>query len=72
VVAEGHGVELERVEVLCDLAWPVEGVEQRALELVACIEPQVIRVVFAQAIDCVLDARVATEAALLRVDAVGA
>jgi hypothetical protein len=72
VVAEGHGVELERVEVLGDLARPVEGVEQRALELVTRVEPQVIRVVFAQAVDCVLDARVAAEAALLGVDAVGA
>jgi hypothetical protein len=70
VVAEGHGVELERVEVLCDLAWSVEGVEQRALELVARVEPQVVRVVFAKAVDCVLDARVAAKAALLGIDAV--
>ena len=70
VVSERHGIKVELIQGLCNLGGSVEGVEQCALELVARIEPQVVRVVLSQSIDCVLNARIATEAALLGVDAV--
>jgi hypothetical protein len=72
VVSERHGVKLEVVEGLGDLLRSIEGVEEGSLELVAGIEPEVVRVLLAEAIDGVLDASVAAIAALLGIDAVGA
>jgi hypothetical protein len=64
VVTQRHGVKFELVKCLGDLLAPVVGVEERALELVAGVQPQVIRVLLAQLGDLGLDARIATVAAL--------
>ncbi|KAI6771046.1 hypothetical protein HG531_009901 [Fusarium graminearum] len=45
VVSEGHGVKVEGIQVLCNLGRSVERVEERSLELVTGIEPQVVRIV---------------------------
>lgn len=72
MVTKRHGIELQGIEVLSNLGRSVERVEQRALELIACVEPEVIRVIFSKPIDCVLYARVTTKAALLGIHAVSA
>jgi hypothetical protein len=63
VISESHGIELERIDSLGDLLRSVVGVEQGALELIASVEPEVVRALFAQLVHLGLDARVATIAA---------
>jgi hypothetical protein len=72
VVTEGHGVEAQLVEGLADLFGAVEGVVERALELVAGVQPEGAVVLGAELVDGMLDASVAAEAAALGVNAVGA
>lgn len=72
VVPERHGIEPELVDRLSNLLAAVVRVEKGALELVACVNPEVVRVLGAQGVDLGLDAGVAAVAALGRGGAVGA
>jgi len=71
VVAEGHGIESQLVQRLGNLLTAIIRVEERALELIAHVQPQAVVVFGTLGVDCVLDARVAPEAATLGPGAVG-
>lgn len=71
VVAQGHDIILEQIDRLGDLLGSVERVEKGALELVAGIDDEVIRVVGAELVKDRLDTGDTTEAATLRAGAVG-
>ncbi|CAH0038038.1 unnamed protein product [Clonostachys rhizophaga] len=72
VVSEGHDVELEVIEHLCNLLAAIVAVEHGALELISRVDPHAVGVSGLELIDLGLDAGVATVAALCWVGAVSA
>lgn len=71
MVAKSHGVKAELVDRFGNLLATIKGVEQRSLELIAGIEPEVVRMLTAEFFDLGQDASVPAEASFGLVHAIG-